>query len=89
MMTIETPLAKELTGFQNPDDRFLALIRNDDDLDPTFLDVKYCIGRLTLGKDDLILREFRYRFATPTFARKFCGSNGSLPELSAIACSTS
>ena len=89
MMTIETPLAKELTGFQNPDDRFLALIRNDDDLDPTFLDVKYCIGRLTLRKDDLILREFRYRFAHPDFCEKILWVERALPDLPVMSCSIS
>jgi hypothetical protein len=70
MMTIETPLAKELAGFQYPDDSFLALIRNDDDLDPAFLNVKYRIRGLPLGEDDLILLEFRYRFADPDFCEK-------------------
>lgn len=70
MVTIETPLAEELAGFQDPDDRFFALIRNDNDLDPAFLDVKYQIRRVALGEDDLILLELRYRFAHPDFFEK-------------------
>lgn len=57
-MTVQTSLAEELAGFEDPDHRFLALIRKDDDLDPVFLNVEYRVRRLSLGEDDLILLVF-------------------------------
>jgi hypothetical protein len=39
-MTVETPLAKELTRAQDSDDCFLALLGNDGELDLAILDVK-------------------------------------------------
>jgi hypothetical protein len=52
-MTVQASLAEELACFQNPDDRFLALVRKNNDLDPPCLNVKYRICRLPLGEDDL------------------------------------
>jgi hypothetical protein len=69
-MTVKTALAKELARFQNSDDGFLALIRNDDNLDPALLNVKYRISHLALGEDDLVHPEFGYRFARPDFCEK-------------------
>jgi hypothetical protein len=74
-LAIETAFAKELTGLQNCDDRFLALIGYDDDLDPAFLDVKNRIRDVALGENDLILSVFRYRFPGPDLGEKRFGLN--------------
>jgi len=39
-MAIQTSFAKKVTGSQNGDDCFLAVLRNDDELDVALLDVK-------------------------------------------------
>ena len=52
-MAIEAALAEELARFQNSDDRFLALLGNDCELDPALLNVKNRIRRLALREDDL------------------------------------
>jgi hypothetical protein len=39
-MTIKTPFANKVTGPEDTDDCFLAPLRNDGELDFTFLDVK-------------------------------------------------
>jgi len=69
-MTVQASLTKELACFQNPDDRFFALVRKNDDLDPPCLNVKYGICSLSLGEDGLILLILRYRFPHPDFREK-------------------
>jgi hypothetical protein len=69
-MTVQASLAEELACFQNPDDRFLALVRKNNDLDPPCLNVKYRICSLPLGEDDLILLIHRYRFPRADFCEK-------------------
>ena len=46
-------LAKEIADAQGGEDRFLALLGQDPELDPALLDVEDGIGRVPLGKDDL------------------------------------
>ena len=69
-MSIETPLAKELARLQNPNDRFLAMVRQNDDLRPALLNVEYRIRSFSLREDDLILLIRRYRFPYPDFGEK-------------------
>jgi hypothetical protein len=47
-MAIETPFAKKVTGPKEADDRFLAALRNDGELDLALLDVKNRVRNFTL-----------------------------------------
>ena len=47
-MPVLAAFAEELARFQNPDDRFLALLGKDSELDSTFLNVKNRIRRVSL-----------------------------------------
>ena len=51
----QTTFTKEFGRSKNPDDGFLALLRNDGDLHLALLDVEDRIRRVSLGKDDLVL----------------------------------
>src|SRR5229473_5836256 len=62
-MAIQTPFAKKMTGSQDCDDRFLALLGNDRELDLALLDVKNRVRDLSLRKNNLILSIFGYRFS--------------------------
>ena len=74
-VTVHAAFAKELAGLQNPDDRFLALLGYDDNLDPAFLNIENRVRDVSLGEDDLVLAIFQYRFPSPTLARNTLGSN--------------
>ena len=54
-MAIQTSFAKKMAGSQDCNDRFLALLRNDGELDLAFLDVKNRVRDLSLRKNNLIL----------------------------------
>src|SRR5271166_1762440 len=69
-MAIEAPLAEKLTRFQNPDDRFLALLGHDSELDTTFLNVKNRIRRVSLLEDALTSLKFQDCFASPYLGEK-------------------
>ena len=47
-MTIQAPFAKKLTRSEDCNDRFLALLGNDRELDLALLDVKNCVRNLSL-----------------------------------------
>jgi hypothetical protein len=70
-MAVKTPPAKKLARLQNPDDRFLALIGDNDDLDSALLNVKYGIRSFSLREYDLILEIRGYRFSRPDLGEKF------------------
>src|ERR1700739_2532531 len=53
-MAIEASFAKELSRFQDSDYGFLALFRDDEDLDPTLLNIENCIRDVSLREDDLV-----------------------------------
>ena len=72
-MAIEAALAEELARFQNPDDRFLALLGKDSELDSTFLNVKNRIRRVSLLEDVLTSLKFQDCFASPYLDEKGCG----------------
>jgi hypothetical protein len=72
-MAIEAPLAEELARFQNPDDRFLALLGKDSELDSTFLNVKNRIRRVSLLEDVLTSLKFQDCFASPYLDEKGLG----------------
>jgi hypothetical protein len=51
----QTSFTKEIIRSKKCDDGFLALFRNDGDLNFAFLDVEDRIRGVSLGKDDLLL----------------------------------
>src|SRR4029079_15209950 len=69
-MALEAPFAEKVTGPKEADDCFLAPFRNDGELDFALLNVKHRVGTVTLGKYDLTLLIFRYRFAVAHFGEK-------------------
>ena len=77
-MAIQTRFTKKLTKSEDCNDRFLALLGNDRELDVAFLDVKDRVRILSLRENNLILPEFGYRFPPPTLARNILGSNLAL-----------
>jgi len=56
----EATLADKISGFEECDDCFLTLRRDNGDFDPPFSNVEDGIRRLTLGEDGLTLGVFRY-----------------------------
>jgi hypothetical protein len=86
-MAIEAPLAEELARFQNPDDRFLALLGQNCELDPALLNVKNRIRHFSLLEDVLVLFDCQHRFTRPDPGEESFGielvfgwlSHGSLP----------
>jgi hypothetical protein len=80
-VTVKTSFAKEVPRFQDSDDCFLAALRNDGELDPARLNVKNCIRKFTLRKNDLILLIFRYCFSIAYFGEKYLWIERYLPNL--------
>src|SRR5437773_11460724 len=72
-MAIQTSFAKKVTGPQHCNDRFLALLGNDGELDLALLDVKNRVRDLSLRKNNLILPIFGYRFSLAHLGEKFFG----------------
>ena len=62
-MAIEASFAKELSRFQDSDHGFLALFGDNEDLDPSLLNIKNRVRGLSLRENDLVLVEIQYRFA--------------------------
>ena len=54
-MAREASLSEEISGSQNGDDGFFALLGNDGELDSAFLNIKERIGGVALGENRLIL----------------------------------
>ncbi|HJY52172.1 MAG TPA: hypothetical protein VJ349_26535, partial [Stellaceae bacterium] len=72
---IEASFAEELSGLQNSDHGFLALFGDDENLDPSLLNIENCISDVSLGKNDLVFLNFNMTLPSPTLARKLFGSN--------------
>jgi hypothetical protein len=62
-IVVQTTLAKELPGLENPDDRLLALLGQHDNFHPAFLDVEDRVRRVALRKYDLVLVESGHRLS--------------------------
>jgi len=77
-LAIKTTLAEELIGFDNSDNRFLALIGYDDDFDLAFLKIEDRIRGIALGEYGLILSVLRYRFPGPYLGEKHFGIEPAL-----------
>src|SRR6266436_281545 len=80
-MAIQTSLAKKVTGSQDCNHRFLALLGNDGELDLTLLDVKNRVRDLSLRKNNLILPIFGYRFPLANLGEKYFGIKRGLSSL--------
>src|SRR4029453_1449468 len=72
-MAIQTRFAKKLTRSEDCNDRFLALLGNDSELDLALLDVENCVRNLSLRKNNLILPIFGYRFSFAHLGEKYFG----------------
>src|SRR6202167_384071 len=57
-MAIHATFAKKLARLQNPDDRLLALLRRDGQLDLSVLNVKHGVRGVALRKHLLVLLKF-------------------------------
>ena len=69
----ETTLAEEVIRTKYCDDCFLALLGNDGELRLALLDLEDCIGRVSLGKDDLAFAVLADAPAfTHTGEKRFC-----------------
>jgi hypothetical protein len=77
-MAIQAALAKKLPGFEDPDNRFLALCGNDDDLQPAFLNVENRICHVALGEDDLVLAKLNDGFPFAYLGEKITGIERAL-----------
>ena len=85
---VRATLAEELAGFQYRNHRFLALLGQDSELDPAFLNVEYRIGGISLREDGFILSKFQRLFSCPHFGEKRFGIKsgfGLLPHKSSFA----
>jgi hypothetical protein len=80
-MAIHAALAKELARSQNADDGFLALFRDDNNLDPTTLNVKNRVRRVALRENDLILVECNNGLSFANLGEKFLGIKSRLIDL--------
>ena len=72
-MTIHATFAKKLARLQNRDDRFLALLGHDGQLDLSLLKVKHRVRDVALRKHDLIPVEFNNRLALAHFGDEVFG----------------
>jgi hypothetical protein len=71
----EATLADKISGFEECDDCFLTLRRDNGDFDPPFSNVEDGIRRLSLGEDGLTLGVFGYGESAIRLARNASGSN--------------
>ena len=69
-MAIEASFTKELSRFQYPNNCFLALFRDNENLDPSLLNIENCISDVSLGKNDLVFFEFQYDFTLADLGKK-------------------
>jgi hypothetical protein len=72
-MAIQTSFAKKVTWFQDCNDRFLALLGNDSELDLALLDVKNRVRNISLRENNLIIPVFGYRFSLAHLGEKYFG----------------
>ena len=72
-MAIQASFAKELSSFQDSDHCFLALFRDNENLDPSLLNIENCIRDVSLRKNGLVLVKFQNGFALADFGEKEFG----------------
>jgi hypothetical protein len=78
-MTIETTFPEKVTYPEEADDCLFASIRNDGELDLSFLDIENASATSPCKKTISSFSHFNTVFPPPTLARKFLGSNEALP----------
>src|SRR5690348_13395991 len=69
-MAVEASFTKELSGFQDSDHGFLALLGDNENLDRSLLNIENCIRDVALRKHDLVLVKFRYGLAVADLGEK-------------------
>jgi hypothetical protein len=69
-MAVEASFAEKLSGFQNSDHRVLALFGDNENLDPSLLNIENRICGVPLRKHDLVLGKFQYGFALADLGEK-------------------
>jgi hypothetical protein len=69
-MAVHAAFTEELAGPKDRDDRFLALLGQDGELDPAFLNVKDRVGNVALFEHVLIFVKFQYRLSRSYFGEK-------------------
>jgi hypothetical protein len=69
-MAIQASFAEELSGFQDSDHGFLALLGHNANLYLSLLDIENSIRGVALRKDDLVLVKFQYGCALGDLGEK-------------------
>jgi hypothetical protein len=69
-MTVHAAFTEKLAGSQYTDHGFLAVIGQDREFDPAFLDVKNRVGVVALHEYVLIFLELEYALAFAHFGEK-------------------
>jgi hypothetical protein len=72
-MTIEASFPEEMAGPHDGDDGLLALVGNDGELDPAFLDVEDRVCGVSLGEHNGALAKFGNRLALADIGEKRFG----------------
>src|SRR5579872_2204242 len=75
-MAVEASFAKELSGFQDANHRFLALLGDDENLDPSLLNIENRIRGVPLREHDLVPVKFQYGFALADLGMRSSKSDG-------------
>src|ERR1700694_4101093 len=86
-MAIQTPFAEKMPGSEDCNDRFLALLGNDSELDLALLDIKNRVRDLSLRKNNLIVPIIRYCFPLAHLGEKYFGIKrgfNSLPHKDSV-----
>jgi hypothetical protein len=77
-MTVHAAFAKELAGLQYPDHRLFSLLRYDNNLEPTSLNIEDGVGSVALREDDLVLANLKEGLPLADFGEKILGIECSL-----------
>jgi hypothetical protein len=80
-MAVHAAFAKELAGLQYPNHRLFSLLRYDNNLDPTFLNIEDGVGSVALGEDNLALANLKDGLSIAHFGEKLLGIECSLIDI--------
>jgi len=69
-MAVEASFAEELSSFEDSDHCLLALFGDDENLDPSLLNIENRICGVSLRKHHPVRVEFQYGFAVPDLGEK-------------------
>jgi hypothetical protein len=73
LLSGETPFPEKAALVQYRDDGFLALFRDDGELDFTLLDIEHGIRRVSLRKENFLFRHGQCCFADADLCEEFLG----------------